>query len=721
MIKKLLFSLLLCLTASLYAQEKVTIAWDVSLSMQDRSTDKEIGFLDKYFAKYPQVTTRVILFNGVSASSNDFTISEGNWDEAKAVLKNAKYDGPTGYHTLKKAFADGTTFLFTDGMENIEKDTPPLGKMLYVVNSKFEHNLKGLQFLALSNKGRLINMAPAEKPAQSEAVTKMYTGNIYGEDVVPETVSISIKNSETRTVPNSDGTFQLEAKPGDIMVVEVPGISTVEEVITENTKLNVWIRHEGIQLSQVFLKNEKAEEEEEQVNIGYSKVDKKSLGYAVQNVSSEEMNTGLGTMSSALSGKISGVGDGYATEISVAKIRQANSVLWAQHPLIMIDGAPLPKSITRPSSGTRAELTNFIDVNNIADITVLKGFAATNQYGSEGAGGVILITTKGRAAMEAAEKRRKEGKSTQKKTNQYQGTVKAPPKYTQTYLTALQQQPDTESAYALYGKQRTSETGNTNYYIDAFDFFATRNQNLAKAIGLNILEMHTDDFAAMRALLFKAKEKKFYEMELDIAKAMLSEHPNRTQAYLDLAKAQKNNGNNQAALDLLLAITKGTANPNLDFTPLNKTAHQEIRNLVASHKDKLELSKIEVSHLKKEPLDARIVFDWSDWGADFELTFVNPKRDFVTWKHTAENQNRLMDEQIKGYMQEEFEISGGDKGVWLVNVKYLGNRTPGSDKPVFLRCNVQYGFGTANERTEEYVLRLFEKGSEQLAVRVATQ
>ncbi|MDC8004028.1 TonB-dependent receptor plug domain-containing protein [Aureisphaera galaxeae] len=718
MLQKLLTGLLLVGTLSIFAQEKVTIAWDVSYSMQDRSTDKEFEFLDKYFNKYPEVTARVILFNGISATTRDFQIAEGNWGAAKQILEKATYDGASGYHTLTDAFEDGTTFLFTDGIENIEKDTPTLGKMLYVVNSKYEHDIKNLKFLALSNKGRFINMAPSEWAINKSIPAMLYTGNVYGDDVVPETVSIAIKGTKNKIVPSSDGSFKLKAKPGDILVVEAPGLPPVEEAMTENSNLNVWIRNEGVELEQVFIQNDQREEGSQMEAFGFDRLEKRKIGFAVTSLKREELNQAVTNISDAVEGRFTGVQKRRNQDLSEAVIRGQNTISNNNFAMILIDGVPIARSnSSRNPMSQRRELSDFIDPNNVADVTILKGYAATNQYGSEGSNGVILIKTKAMAAMEEARDRREEEKE-QKRTNQYQSTIKPPPTYSQSYLASLKRQPNTNAARETYFNQREKQITNPNYFIDLFDFFATQNQGLAKTIGSNILEIHANDFAALRSLLFKAKEKKYYDMELDVAKAMLNSHPNRIQAYMDLAKAQENNGNYQAALDLLLAITKGTANPNVDFTPLHKTAHQEIRNLVASHKDKLELSKIQVKHLKKEPLDARIVFDWSDWDADFELTFVNPQRDFVTWKHTAENQDRLLDEQIKGYLLEEFEIAGGEKGLWQVNVKYLGNRTEGNDKPVFLRCLVQYGFGTSNERTEEYVLRLFEKGSEQLAVRL---
>ncbi|MBX2827389.1 MAG: TonB-dependent receptor plug domain-containing protein [Flavobacteriaceae bacterium] len=720
MIKNVLCSLFLLGTVLVFSQEKVTIAWDTSLSMQERTIDQEFDFLSNYFTKYPNTAVRVIQFNGVSSISKDFQISDGNWQPIKSLLASVRYDGPSGYHTLTDVHPDGTTFLFTDGEENIEKETPHLGKTLYVVNSKYNHDLKNLQFLALANKGRFINMAPSSEPIRYSGPPILYTGNVYGDAVAPEMVSIAVKNTATKVAPNSEGSFKLKAKPGDILVVEAPGLPTLEEAITADNNLNVWIRNEGLELEQVLIQNKKEKEGEklESVGLGFDRREKRKIGYAVATVKGDDLNQATTNISEGTQGKFAGVTRRRDQDISESLIRGANSLFANNYPLLIIDGAPIARSNSSRGRGSR-QLSNFIDPNNIADITILKGYAATNQYGSEGSGGVILVKTKSLAAIEEAEERRKTDKD--QNSNLYKGVLQPPPKYSQTYLTALDRESPTNKAYDLYFEQRNLQMGNPNYFVDLFDFFARKNQNLAKTVGYNILELHAEDFGAMRSLLFKAKEKKFYEMELNIAKAIIDEHPNRIQAYMDLAKAQKHNGNYQAALDLLLAITSGTANPNVDFTPLHKTADQEIRNLIASHKDGLELSKIKVSHLKKEPLDARIVFDWSEWDADFELTFVNPQREFVTWKHTAENQNRLMDEQIKGYMQEEFEIAGGNKGLWQVNVKYLGNRTPDNDRPVYLRCLVQYNFGESDERTEEYVLRLFETGSEQLAVRVATE
>jgi uncharacterized protein YfaP (DUF2135 family) len=116
-----------------------------------------------------------------------------------------------------------------------------------------------------------------------------------------------------------------------------------------------------------------------------------------------------------------------------------------------------------------------------------------------------------------------------------------------------------------------------------------------------------------------------------------------------------------------------------------------------------------------------LVFDWNNPDAEFEIQFVNPSKRFFKWLHTRENPEEINDELKNGYSQEEFEIVGGDKGEWIINVKYLGNRTKGNSTPTYLKCTVQYNFGKPNQRDEEHLIRLSRIGQEQLFAKVMTR
>lgn len=712
--KQLTLLLFFCISIATNAQTQVTIAWDTSLSMQDRASQKEFDFINKFFAKYTDANVTVLQFNNVSATTSNFNISGGNWDVVKKKLESSTYDGATSYEQLTNIPATSMTLLFTDGYENVERDMPTLGSPLYVVNGNADHDIKNLQFLALANKGRLINLVSAKTASNSNAIT--YSGNVYSENSSTDEIAISVKGTNKKVTPTKDGTYSIEAAPGDVLVFTAAGVAPVEKVLTKDNTLNVWIKNDGIQLDQVLIKSEK-QVATESVNTGDANRDKKTVGYAVSSIKSEELNQGVSNISDATEGKISGAVKGSSQDLSQTLIRGMSTISGNNYPLIIIDGAPIAQS-SSASRTSQLQITDFIDPNNIADVTILKGLAATNKYGSEGSSGVILIKTKMEAAREEALKTGKKVKA----ANYYEGKVLAATgTYTAPYLNDLKKASSTEAGYTSYLNQRSRYWDDPMYFVDVFNHFQTSSPKQAKAIGYNVLERKESSISSLRSMLFTAKEAKESDLALDIANVLLEKYPQQTQSYLDVALAQKNKGNYQIALDMLLAMANGSINPGLDFSSLLKTVNNEIRNLVANHKSELELSKIAVSHLKKPVLDARIVFDWSNPDAEFELLFVNPANLFFKWEHTLNNPERLEEELVKGFTQEEFEIEGGDKGQWLINVKYLGNRTIGNTEPTLLRCMVQYDYGKPTERTEERIIRLQEKGSEQLAVKVITK
>jgi hypothetical protein len=100
------------------------------------------------------------------------------------------------------------------------------------------------------------------------------------------------------------------------------------------------------------------------------------------------------------------------------------------------------------------------------------------------------------------------------------------------------------------------------------------------------------------------------------------------------------------------------------------------------------------------------------------FNFENPSRRFLKWLHIKNNAVRIQDELRNGYNQEEFEIE--DEGEWIINIKYLGNRTPGNNHSTFLKYSIQYNFGKPSQRIEERIVRLSKKGDEQLLTKLWT-
>lgn len=139
---------------------------------------------------------------------------------------------------------------------------------------------------------------------------------------------------------------------------------------------------------------------EEIVVVGYGGVKKEDLTGVVSAVSSEEFNTGaIVSPEQLLTGKIAGVqiigSNGEPGGQAAIRIRGGTSINAGNEPLIVIDGVPIDNKAHDPGGFARGRNPlNFINPDDIETFTVLKDASAAAIYGSRGANGVILITTK---------------------------------------------------------------------------------------------------------------------------------------------------------------------------------------------------------------------------------------------------------------------------------------------------------------------------------------
>ncbi len=140
------------------------------------------------------------------------------------------------------------------------------------------------------------------------------------------------------------------------------------------------------------------------------KRDKKTLGYSTPTIKGEDLTAVRNSnITNSLVGKVSGVrttGPGGSFTGSAVLIRGFTSMTGGSQPLYVVDGIPIDNSGGGAALQTGTTSSNrVVDINpdDIESMTVLKGAAATSSYGSRGAGGVILITTKrGRKGMKNA-------------------------------------------------------------------------------------------------------------------------------------------------------------------------------------------------------------------------------------------------------------------------------------------------------------------------------
>ena len=194
--------------------------------------------------------------------------------------------------------------------------------------------------------------------------------------------NISIKGSSRGTISDANGEFAL-AIPNNDAVIEISyvGYATREIVVGNSESLDVTLQTGASDLGEVVV-------------VGYGTQRKKDVTGAVKSLKSDAFNKGIiNSPQQLLQGKVAGVNvvsvSGEPGGLLGITIRGPGGVRTSNTPLFVVDGITLDNSATG-----RGDPLNFLNPQDIESIDVLKDASATAIYGSRGANGVVLITTK---------------------------------------------------------------------------------------------------------------------------------------------------------------------------------------------------------------------------------------------------------------------------------------------------------------------------------------
>lgn len=227
---------------------------------------------------------------------------------------------------------------------------------------------------------------------QQDADCKGVVIDATGEPVIGASVVVKGKTG-AGTVTDIDGNFTLKkVKKGETLRITSLGMTPVE-VVYNGSNVKVTLKDDSKALDEVVV-----------TALGIKR-ERKSLGYAIQDVKGDAiLNSHENNVANALTGKIAGVqitrssnGPGGSSKI---QLRGNNSVTGLNQPLIVVDGVPMDNFTGADNNdywNPSADMGNGLsDINpeDIESMSVLKGASAAALYGSRAGNGVILITTK---------------------------------------------------------------------------------------------------------------------------------------------------------------------------------------------------------------------------------------------------------------------------------------------------------------------------------------
>jgi TonB-linked SusC/RagA family outer membrane protein len=233
---------------------------------------------------------------------------------------------------------------------------------------------------------RLLKLAALLFLVSSSAIAQTVSGKVTTAlDGSPlPGVSILVKGTTTGTTTDADGRFTLTVPDlqTSVLTMSFIGFRVQDIPVNGRTSISVAMEEDVNTLNEIVV-------------IGYGTQKRSDLTGAVGSVNEEKLKERpAASLNQALSGKIAGVqvntNSGRPGGKTNVRIRGFSSINTSNNPLYVVDGVQLPQ-------GTQDQFSNaidFINPNDVASIEVLKDASSTAIYGSRGANGVILITTK---------------------------------------------------------------------------------------------------------------------------------------------------------------------------------------------------------------------------------------------------------------------------------------------------------------------------------------
>jgi TonB-linked SusC/RagA family outer membrane protein len=206
-------------------------------------------------------------------------------------------------------------------------------------------------------------------------------------------VNVIVEGTTTGTSTDMDGKYSLSAAPGQTIRFSMIGYNSQSVKLSNQTIIDITLIEDSKQLNEVVV-----------TALGVKR-EKKSLGYALQEVQGEKLTEAReNNLANALTGKVAGLqivrsSNGPAASSKIV-LRGNNSLTGDNQPLIVVDGIPLDNftgasnnDYWNPSTD-RGNGMGDINPDDIESMSVLKGASAAALYGSRAGNGVILITTK---------------------------------------------------------------------------------------------------------------------------------------------------------------------------------------------------------------------------------------------------------------------------------------------------------------------------------------
>ncbi len=561
----------------------------------------------------------------------------------------------------------------------------------------------------------MILLAALATTVVSAQDTRTISGTISDGNQPLADVAITVNEGGTAAFTDAEGKYEIQAAPGDLIAYAYTGMKTYKVRVEDVTKfLNLIMVPDVQELDEVTVTRSNRKSQKELaaeyrsnpylIQTAYGIIDAQTAPGTVRMLSEKDI-TPIGLcILDVVRNRFPGIRTtGDCLQGGSIIVRGPGSIGNARVAIFDIDGQIF------------TDVPLWLDVNSIKRIAIISSMAYSVRYGASAGnvGGVVIINTiSGQAAATARAQ-----DLARLRNNYVQGKVLDQEEVAQNgpaYLKELKEAASLSDAQKVYYSFETPFSASPHFFLDAYAHFSNRpgGEDLAG----EILESHMGKFEnsapMLKGLAYEYEAQGRHADALNLYKEIFVLRPHYSQSYLDLARAYRAAGETGKAAAMYARykylLDEGFLTPSEEF---GKIIQHESDNLLA-----LEGRSIgaDTRRIKTDPYvegSTRVVVEWNDSEAEFDLQFVNPEGQYTTWKHTyADNEDLILDEKDNGYSVAEFVIDENLPGNWDINAIYHGNK---SLTPTYLKVTTYTAYGERSQREDVRTFRLQLKGVNQ--------
>ncbi|REC44515.1 VIT domain-containing protein [Chryseobacterium sp. 5_R23647] len=639
--------------------QKIAIIWDNSFSGSKRNRDKELDFLNAYFADNKNVSVSFSLLNNTFEKAEEFNISQGNWSELKNKILNLKYDGGTDFGALKEINGVEEYLLFSDGISNFGDLTMKFKKPLNSIASTPTSDFNLLKLLANQSGGNFINLNELDTQSALKTYKKLpvrflgFKENPNMQELFPNIGSVinepvnifgitsgnagkltavfSVGNEKFETPVDFSKAQQLE----NWQIAQFWAQKKINELELNSTQNRNEIKNISEQFGVVSKNTSLIVLDDINDYVRYKITPPQELLADYQKIVSQNKGRVLEQRKNLLSKAFD-----KTRELKTWWNTEFKPVEKKEYPRISNQSTPVPQA----QRNVQIEEAVVVGYNSSA-----KEMEASS---SDAMVDIIAEKPKGKITLVDVES-------------------------TEEYMKNFQNLQSTEVIYQKYLENRSKHEKQVSYYFDISKLlFKKGDKVLSLKVLSTLAELDLENEELYKTIYYLLKQRGHYDKELWITQKILEWRPFDAQSHRDYALALVDNKKPQEALNIYksLLYQEFTDEISMRDNGIEEILIMEINNILKQNKN-VDGSKID-DRLKADlPVDIRVVINWNKDNTDIDLWVTDPKGEDCSYQHKSTAiGGRISNDFTQGFGPEQFLLKKAVKGKYKIKTNFFGER-----------------------------------------------